>query len=53
MVHMVSSWRLHRVKVEDGRVDAMGCIGPFYPKFAIFFIRSQRHFSLFVFCFGL
>jgi hypothetical protein len=30
MVHMTSSRRLHRVKVKDGQVDAMGCIGTFY-----------------------
>jgi hypothetical protein len=23
-------------QVKDGRVDAMGCVGPFYPLFAVF-----------------
>jgi hypothetical protein len=29
MVHMASSWRLRRVEVENGQVDAMGCSEPF------------------------
>jgi hypothetical protein len=31
---------LHRRQVEDGRVDAMDCIGPCYPTFAIFNVLS-------------
>jgi hypothetical protein len=31
MVHMLSSQRLHQVEAEDERVDATGCVGPFYP----------------------
>jgi hypothetical protein len=36
MVHVTSSRKLRRVEAEDGRVDAMGYVGPFYPNFAIF-----------------
>jgi hypothetical protein len=28
-------WRLHRRQVEDGRVDATGCVGPYYPTFIV------------------
>jgi hypothetical protein len=42
MVHMASSWRFHRVEAEDRRVDMMGCVGPFYPNFAIFIILCPR-----------
>jgi hypothetical protein len=34
MVHVASSWTLHRDQVEDGRVDAMGCIRACYSFFA-------------------
>jgi hypothetical protein len=32
VVYVAPSWRLHQDQVEDGRVDAMGCVEPFYPK---------------------
>jgi hypothetical protein len=35
VVHVASSWRLHRDKAKDGWVDAMGCVRPFYPNFVI------------------
>jgi hypothetical protein len=35
MVHVASLWRLRREEVEDGQVDAMGCVGPFYPKIIV------------------
>jgi hypothetical protein len=35
VVHLVSSWKLRRGQIEDGQVNAMGCIGPFYPKIII------------------
>jgi hypothetical protein len=38
LVNMTSSRRLHRDQVEDGQVDAMGCVGPFYPKITIFYV---------------
>jgi hypothetical protein len=28
--------RLRRRQVEDGRIDETGCVGPYYPTFAIF-----------------
>jgi hypothetical protein len=42
MVHVTSSQRSRRVQVEDGRVDAMGRIRPFYPYFAIFIVLGPR-----------
>jgi hypothetical protein len=36
------SWRLRRDQVEDGRVDAMGCVGPDYPYFAVFYLLGPR-----------
>jgi hypothetical protein len=42
MVHMTSSWRLHEDEVEDRRVDATGCIGLFYPNFAIFVVFGHK-----------
>jgi hypothetical protein len=37
-VHMASSWRLRRDQIEDGRIDAMRCVGPCYPHFAVFYV---------------
>jgi hypothetical protein len=31
MVHVASLWRSRGVEAEDGWIDAMGCIGLFYP----------------------
>jgi hypothetical protein len=36
VVHVVSSRRLRRRQVKDGRVDATGCVGPYYPTFVAF-----------------
>jgi hypothetical protein len=36
VVHVASSWRLCRVHVEDGQVDATDCVRPCYPCFAVF-----------------
>jgi hypothetical protein len=36
MVHIASSRRFHRVEAEDGRVNMMDCIEPFYLNFTIF-----------------
>jgi hypothetical protein len=30
------SWRLRQRQVEDGRVDATGCIEPYYLTFTVF-----------------
>jgi hypothetical protein len=42
VVHVAPSWWLHRGQVEDGRVDATGCVGPCYPCFAVFFVLGPR-----------
>jgi hypothetical protein len=42
VVHVAPSRRLHRRQVKDGRIDAMGCIGPYYPTFAIFNVLGSR-----------
>jgi hypothetical protein len=42
VVHMEPSWRLHRVQVEDGRVDVTGCVGPCYPYFVVFYVLGPR-----------
>jgi hypothetical protein len=39
---VASSQRLRRVKTEDGRVDVMGCVGPFYLHFVIFYVIGHR-----------
>jgi hypothetical protein len=33
---------LHQRQVEDGRIDAMGCVGPCYPTFAVFIVLGPR-----------
>jgi hypothetical protein len=42
VVHVAPSWRSRRDQVEDGRVDATGCVGPCYPYFAIFYVLGPR-----------
>jgi hypothetical protein len=42
MVHMVSSRRLHQAQIEDGRVDAMGCVRLCYPCFVIFIVLDHK-----------
>jgi hypothetical protein len=32
---------LRGVEGEDGLVDAMGCVGPFYPKIVVFYVLSH------------
>jgi hypothetical protein len=39
---MTPSQRLRRRQVEDGQVDAMGCVGPCYPTFAVFSVLGLR-----------
>jgi hypothetical protein len=41
-VYVASSRRSCGVEVEDGRVDAMGYIRPFYPKIAIFIVLGPK-----------
>jgi hypothetical protein len=42
MVHVAPSWMLRWDQVKDGWVDAMGCIGPYYPYFVIFYVLGPR-----------
>jgi hypothetical protein len=37
-VHMASSRRTHEDEAEDGRANATGCIGLFYPYFTVFVV---------------
>jgi hypothetical protein len=42
VVHMAPLRRLRRSQVEDGQVDAMGCVGRCYPCFAVFVLLGPR-----------
>jgi hypothetical protein len=42
MVHVASSRRSHGDEVEDERVDAVDCIGLFYPNFVVFFVLGHK-----------
>jgi hypothetical protein len=42
VVHVASSQRLHRVEAEDGWVDVMGCVRPFYPKIIDLYVLGLR-----------
>jgi hypothetical protein len=54
MVHIAPSWRLRRVQVEDGQVDATGYIEPFNPTFVVFIVLYPMGILVFlVFCLGL
>jgi hypothetical protein len=39
---VASSWRSHGDKADDGGVDAMGCIGLFYPNFVVFIVLCHK-----------
>jgi hypothetical protein len=53
MVHVESSRRSSGDQIEDGWVDAMGCIGLYYPYFAVFIVLDRRGIFVFlVFCLG-
>jgi hypothetical protein len=43
MLHVAPSQKLRRSQVEDGRVDAMGCVEPCYPYFTIFILLGPRN----------
>jgi hypothetical protein len=36
------SWRLRQRQVEDGRVDAMDCVGHYYLTFVVFNVLGPR-----------
>jgi hypothetical protein len=42
VVHVAPSRRLCRVQAEDGWVDTMDCIGPFYHRIIIFYVLAFR-----------
>jgi hypothetical protein len=42
VVHMASSQRLRRGQVEDGWVDTIGCVRPFYPTFDVFIVLGCK-----------
>jgi hypothetical protein len=42
VVDVAPSRRLRQSQVQDGRVDATGCIGPCYPCFAVFILLGPR-----------
>jgi hypothetical protein len=42
MVHVASSWRSRGDEAKDGWVDAMGCIGLFYPNFVVSIVLSHK-----------
>jgi hypothetical protein len=41
-MHVASSQRLRREEVEDGLVDATGCVGLFYPKITVSNVLGRR-----------
>jgi hypothetical protein len=51
VVHVASLWRSCEDEVKDGRVDATGCIGLFYPNFIIFVVLGPK--GILVFWLGL
>jgi hypothetical protein len=45
---------LRRRQAEAGWVDATGCVGPYYPCFAVFLLLGPRGVVVFLaFCLGL
>jgi hypothetical protein len=42
VVHVASLRRLCREEAEDRRVDATGCVGPFYPKIDVSSVLCPR-----------
>jgi hypothetical protein len=42
MVHVESTWRSRGDELEDGRVDATGCIGLFYFNFVVFIVLGHK-----------
>jgi hypothetical protein len=42
VVYVAPTRRLRRGQVEDGRIDAMDCVGLCYPCFIVFFVLVPR-----------
>jgi hypothetical protein len=38
MVHVASLWMLRQIQAEDGWVDAIGCVRPFYSNFIVSYV---------------
>jgi hypothetical protein len=54
VVHIAPLRRLHQSQVEDGRIDAMDCVGPCYPYFVVFILLDLRSIVVsYSFCLGL
>jgi hypothetical protein len=51
VVRVASSRRICEDKVKDGQVDTMGCVGPYYHYFTVFFVLCAR--GILVFYLGL
>jgi hypothetical protein len=47
MMHVASSWRLHRDQIEDGHADTMVTSEPAILICCFFYIRPYEYFSLF------
>jgi hypothetical protein len=47
MVHVALLWRLRRVKAEDGRIEVMGYVEPFYLNFTSFDVLDVRDILVF------
>jgi hypothetical protein len=47
VVHVAPLWRLRQDQVEDGHVDAMGCVGPCYLYFTVFLVLGTRSILVF------
>jgi hypothetical protein len=47
VVHVATSQRLHQDRVEEKRVDAMGCIGSCYPYFTVFYVLGPKDIVVF------
>jgi hypothetical protein len=42
VMHVAPSRRMRQSQVEDGWVDATGCVGPCYHSFVVFFLLDHR-----------
>jgi hypothetical protein len=45
---VASQRKCREVEAEDGRVDATGCIDPFYPKIIVFIILGPKDVLVFL-----
>jgi hypothetical protein len=52
LLHVAPLQRLRRVEVEDGWVDTMGCVAPFYPNITVFYVLGPMSDLVFNFLVG-